>query len=135
MQLLSLEVGAYLLWAKISLRKQALAEIRRQWENIHPVSGTAPNQSHLNKAIKLGQCIVSVAERLPLKYTCLVQSVALIAMLRRRGISADLRIGVKHNRKAGMSEIAAHSWVEYDSTVVLDSADHGSFVPFDNSRH
>jgi len=48
---------------------------------------------------------------------CLVQSLALDRMLRRRGHPAEVRIGVK--REGG--GLAAHAWVEYEGVALLEA--------------
>ena len=127
----SLEAAAYLVWARLALRRRALAEVRRQLGKSPAVPPRPPSDEDLETALGLGRTTQAVARRLPFHCTCLVQAVALTAMLRRRGLDADFRLGV---RQAGIgdSRITAHAWVEYDHTVVLDSEHHEKFVPFDN---
>jgi hypothetical protein len=43
----------------------------------------------------------------PLGFTCLPQSLAMLWLLRRRGVAAELRFGAKLDRHA----LAAHAWV------------------------
>lgn len=45
---------------------------------------------------------------------CLQRSIALTSMLRKRGIAADLQIGVKQ------SPFQSHAWVEVDGRVIND---------------
>src|SRR5690606_25498440 len=57
---------------------------------------------------------------------CLVRSMAIQHMLRRRGIAAGgLRIGVR--RRDG--EFQAHAWFEIDGVVVGDSRQHVQTFP------
>lgn len=128
----SLEAAAYLVWARLALRRRALSEVRRQLSRSPAAPPRPPSGKDLETAMILGRTTLAVAQRLPFHCTCLVQAVALTAMLRRRGLDADFRLGV---RQAGVgdSRIAAHAWVEYGQTVVLDSEHHERFVPFDNS--
>ena len=51
--------------------------------------------------------------------TCLPRSLALQALLRRYGIEAELRIGVR--REAG--EMRAHAWIEHAGRPVGEPAD------------
>ncbi len=53
------------------------------------------------------------------KPTCLRRSLTLKCMLQRRGIPADLRIGIRKNG----TQIAAHAWIEHTGTVINDSPD------------
>ena len=48
---------------------------------------------------------------LPFNHTCLRESLVLLALLYRRGVDAELCIGVK---KSGI-ELAAHAWVNADA--------------------
>lgn len=49
--------------------------------------------------------------------TCLTRSLTLWWMLRRRGIDAELRIGVRK----GQGSMDAHAWIEVRGTVVGDA--------------
>ena len=59
---------------------------------------------------------------------CLKQSLILFRILRRRGITAELRIGV---RRVG-DNLNAHAWVECDGHMLLDGgiADDYITLPF-----
>jgi hypothetical protein len=62
--------------------------------------------------------------------TCLVRSLVLAAMLRRRGLDAQLRIGAR--KEAGQFE--AHAWVELDGNVLNAAAGATpEFVPFEDA--
>ncbi len=82
----------------------------------------------LARGHQLARIVQSMAHRLPFNCTCLVQSVALVAMLRRRSIPGKMKIGVAKGGK----ELSAHSWVECGGEILLDSGQHESFIPFAN---
>ena len=69
-----------------------------------------------------------------LSVRCLVRAIVLQAVLRRRGIWADVVVGTAPNvpqPAAGddsVSRIAAHAWVEYAGTVLM-GATSVSYVP------
>jgi hypothetical protein len=125
----SLEAAAFLLWARLALRKLALDEVRRQWGSSPEPSDRNPENWELRQALYLGQTTTRIANRLPFKTTCLVQSVALVAMLRRRNIPAHLRFGVRMDLE-NTHQVDAHSWVECGGNVILDSGDHRDYIPF-----
>ncbi len=125
----SLEVVAFLLWAKVALRKLALDEVRRQWGDSPEPSHRGPENWELHQAAFLGRTTIKIARRLPFKSTCLVQSVALMAMLRRRKIPASVRFGVRM-AGANSEKFEAHSWVECGGNVILDSGNHEDYIPF-----
>lgn len=72
--------------------------------------------------------LVSSASRHGLIATnCLPQSLLVWWMLRREGIEAELRIGVRKERQS----IEAHAWVELSGQVLNDQADvEQRFQPF-----
>lgn len=69
---------------------------------------------------RVAWAVMAAARRLPMRTTCLVESLAGDAMLRRRGLSSTLRFGV---RPPTRGELAAHAWVEHDGTVVFGALD------------
>jgi Transglutaminase-like superfamily len=68
--------------------------------------------------------LVDAAGRI-LHASCLPRAFALARMLASRGMSHDLRVGV---RRTGWG-IAAHAWVSDDSGVLLGGAGTGEYAP------
>jgi len=62
---------------------------------------------------------VAVASRYVPAVTCLIQALTTQVLLNRRGLAADLRIGVTRDH-AGT--FAAHAWVEYQGNIVIGGA-------------
>jgi hypothetical protein len=71
---------------------------------------------------RVAWAVTAVAHRLPLRTTCLVESLAADAMLRRRGCVCDLRFGVRPPQGAS-DRLAAHAWIEHRGVVVLGEID------------
>ena len=76
------------------------------------------------------RAITAVAARFP-SATCLVQALAADAMLRRRRLASELRLGVRlrdHGDSADVPDvpIEAHAWVECDGGVVIGAVAHQS---------
>ncbi len=65
-----------------------------------------------------------VAARLPRISTCLVQTLAAAAMLRRRRIPGTVCLGVAK----GAAEIVAHAWLRCGGVIVTGSAGRDRFV-------
>jgi hypothetical protein len=65
--------------------------------------------------------IAAVAARCP-SATCLIQALAADAMLRRRGLPCELRIGVRP-RGDGAVPVEAHAWVECAGAVAVGAID------------
>lgn len=59
------------------------------------------------------QEIKAVAERIPYEFKCLPQSMLLAMLMRRRGIAADLCLGVKLEEP-----FEAHAWLEVEGAPV-----------------
>jgi hypothetical protein len=86
-----------------------------------PGSAAPPLPVHAHPLAKEVAAAVASAVRLsPWAPTCLHRSIALWWMLRRRGIDADIRYGVRSVRRA---LLAFHAWVECDGVVLNDRAD------------
>jgi Transglutaminase-like superfamily len=74
--------------------------------------------------------LVEVAARYaPGRATCLKQALVLSWLLRRRGISTTLQIGVARREGA----LAAHAWLERDGEVVFGHSGE-SFLPLLHAR-
>ena len=128
MRFTALEAAVYLLWARLTLRRQTLAVIRRRWLAQGGPSQHCRSCGELQKAILLGNITMKVAHRLPFNFSCLAQSLALTAILRRRGIHAELVFGVRQEGEGEM--ISAHAWVQYGDKVILDSGNSETYESF-----
>lgn len=66
-------------------------------------------------------------KRIPGGGNCLVQALATLVLLDRRGRPARLRVGVA---KDGQGSLEAHAWVESDGRVVIGDTNVSRFVAF-----
>jgi hypothetical protein len=86
-------------------------------------AGAAPaardEGAEIARARAVARMVEAAARRGPCRATCLPRSLVLWWLLRRRGIDADLRIGVR--KDAGRLE--AHAWVELRGAVLNDGDD------------
>ena len=75
--------------------------------------------------------IVAAAYRLhPLPSSCLPRTVVLWSLLQRRGIGADVRIGVRYNTQG---QFESHAWLEWNGEVLNDAADVArQYLPFNS---
>ena len=71
---------------------------------------------HIETARKLARRIAKVADGLPAPPRCLVRSILLATVLRRRGIAAEIQVGVRMD-----DGFTAHAWVEVHGVVVNDT--------------
>ena len=121
-----LEAAVALIWARLTLRQRAVSEVRAHLGPRAKNPGE-PAEGDRETAADLGRVVLALADRFPWNSTCLVQSSALMSMLRRRKIPGEIRFGVAK----GSAGIRAHAWVECAGQVVLDTAAHEAYIPFD----
>ena len=108
----------------LGLRAIGLARFRAALQSAY-----APTASTLSlpDILKLGELVNTAARHVPFPATCLTRSLLLIWLLNRRGVSSDLRIGVRLTQ--GVLE--AHAWIECDGIPVNDRVEViRQFEPF-----
>ena len=108
---------------------QRFASGRKDWTAEQPrlaMSSALP----CHKTQIAGRMVRAAARRSPMKLTCLEESLALWFLLRREGISAELRIGAR--KRSGKFE--AHAWVECHGKALNQTEDpHGRYAIFDGA--
>ena len=112
-----LEAASLMALVWTGLRLLRFPTLRRLLHRYARSSATGnAGQPHSSATYPVQWAITTVAARLPWA-TCLVQALAADAILRRRGLTSELRIGV---RVRGNSDapFKAHAWVECGGTVV-----------------
>lgn len=109
-----------LLLVGVSLR---LSGFRRTFDRVERLAVNPhqnPTDDPPGEIDKAAEAVTRAAYHLPVyRPTCLPQSLVLWHLLRRQGLPAELRIGV---RKEG-GDFTAHAWVEYAGQVVNDAPD------------
>jgi hypothetical protein len=114
----------YLLVADVALRFMAFPRVERL------LAGGRRRQAGLS-ADRLATLVTAAARHHLRPMTCLPRALALHALLRRNGIQADLRIGVR--REAG--SLQAHAWVEHAGAPVGEPGEPSpSYVPLEQVR-
>jgi hypothetical protein len=90
--------------------------------------GCAPDESPAETARRIARLVSIAARHGPYRASCLRQSLALWWLLRRRGVAADLRIGVRREQ----NQLQAHAWVEHDGEALNDAESvRSSYAAFD----
>ena len=80
---------------------------------------------------RAAQMVAVACRRHPLHSNCLPRTIVLWSLLRRRGIAADVRIGV---RCGSQGEFQAHAWLEWNGEVLNDAAAVASqYLPFNRA--
>lgn len=80
-----------------------------------PALRPAPIPADCSVGRALARRVERLARRFPTRATCLVQAVALWLLLRRRGLAARVRLGVRQDK--GVLE--AHAWVDMAGATVM----------------
>ena len=111
-------------WASLlALHTLGLTRTLRLWPRA-PQAGANAGLPRAARWIRIA------ARNAPGADTCLVRSLALLGLLRRSGIAAELRIGVG----ATQPRLAAHAWVEVNGVPVNDAPDVAMrYAPFAGS--
>ena len=90
-----------------------------------------PTEQTRANARRAAQMVAVACRRHPVRSGCLPRTIVLWSLLRRRGIDADVRIGVRCGNE---DEFQAHAWLEWNGEVLNDAADVGSqYLPFNGA--
>ena len=90
-----------------------------------------PTEQTRANARRAAQMVAAACRRHPVRSGCLPRTIVLWSLLRRRGIDADVRIGVRCGNE---DEFHAHAWLEWNGEVLNDAADVGSqYLPFNGT--
>ena len=110
----------------IGLRALGLDRFQRRLQR-KPIVARHSLTMQQSEVLALAEAVNIAARHTPFHATCLTRSLLLCWLLRRRGVSSELRIGV--NLSAGT--LQAHAWVECAGHPVNDRADIADmFKPF-----
>jgi hypothetical protein len=114
---------AYLLVAKAALPVLPLPQVETLLERLPGGSSDGLETLPTERLVSL----VDVAARHHLRpMTCLPRSLALKALLRRQGVEADLRIGVRRDD----GRLLAHAWIEQAGAPIGEAGGVGNrFTP------
>ena len=86
---------------------------------------------------RIAWAIQRVADRLPMRTTCLVRALAGYAMSRRLGWLPELRIGVLPHRIDDRTPLRSHAWIEHEGRVLIghidDLGDYAPLIPPGNA--
>ncbi len=120
--------------AWIGLRALGFKHMRENAERIprslRPATDASDSSPQLIASRMIARLVGSASRHLFFTPNCLVQSLALLRMLRRRGIGGEIRVGARQ----GSGAFEAHAWVEFAGIVLNDvSGEHHHFTPFETA--
>jgi hypothetical protein len=94
------------------------ARVRRTLDFWLPARRPASHRQTPQRAHEIASAVSAVSRHLPWLTTCLIDALAVEAMLRRRGFEPILRFGVR-GRDPGQPSLQAHAWVECAGSIVV----------------
>jgi transglutaminase superfamily protein len=108
---------------EVGLRRVPLDALVWRLARASRVNGDLPRRAcDVERAARL---VDAAAALYPLNATCLKKSLILVRILARRGIRAELRLGVRKVHE----EFSAHAWVVCDGRIVLGGGIAHLFTP------
>ena len=123
-----LEAAAALVATRLGLRIIGLRRWRAVLASLAPTTANADDPNRLATAREISRLEAATARCLFFQSTCLEQSLALWWLLRRHGVSAELRLGARKES----NRFEAHAWVQLDGAILNNSAAGDvHFVPFE----
>lgn len=110
------EAAVLLVVVRLAIAGVPFSILRRALDRAVRLFGRHAAGTSVSSVTRLAWAVAAVAPRLPFRSTCLVEALAIDAMLRRRGHASEIRIGV---RPPSGGALAGHAWVEHDGIVVF----------------
>jgi len=121
---LLLEAVAWLALGRAAIRLLSLQQMAG-WLGLAQGGALAEFEPGMAKmAANIGWAVRTVAARTHGNATCLVQTLAGAAMLRRRGIPCTLSLGIARN----VNGITAHAWLGCGNVILTGAAGHERFT-------
>jgi hypothetical protein len=117
-RVLIIEAVSLLLLIRLGLSTFSFFLVRKTLRVI-PRSAQAVSAESMRR---VAWAVTAASSHVPVRTTCLIHALAGEAMFTRRGWPCDLRFGVQPSLTAS-SVLAAHSWIEYEGSVVLGAVD------------
>jgi len=112
-----LQVSASLAKARRDVKRRPLASILDDIKS-RKAGGSYPSVRSSDARLEVAATFNAARRFVPIKPSCLQDSLALLACLARRRLSADLVFGVK------LHPFSAHCWVQAGDIVLNDAIDH-----------
>ena len=127
---LAAEATVVSLAVRLSLRQAGTGATLRRFQRFAVGSpGRDPRPGDARRSRQLQQiprAVRAVGARRPTRFACLPRSITTWVMLRRRGISADVRVGVSGTS----ADFASHAWVELGGRPIGEDPHYvDSFCP------
>ncbi len=116
---------------KLGLRFSNLKRVQTWLAPRRQVQSTSTAEEAVAQAKRLALVVDLAARHGVGHHNCLPRSVVLWALLRRRGLDGQLRVGVKVDNS---NDRSFHAWVEHNGQALNDTRDVGErYIPFNSA--
>ena len=115
-RILLAEATGFIIGARLGIRLLSIQRLRSLLAG--PAAQNLTSVSAEETSGRVAWAVSAVASRLPGRTSCLIEALAVEAMLRRRGHECELRLGVPP-ASAANAGFAAHAWIESEGQVVI----------------
>lgn len=92
------------------------------------VSDPPPEMKQIRLAAEIGQTVARVASWMPFRALCLQQVLAVRRMMRRRGLTGTIFLGLERERDETTGQREAHAWMRIGDRVVSGDRDLDRYV-------
>jgi hypothetical protein len=125
---LLLEAAWWLTLMAVAIRVAPFKRLTAWLDLAQAPAGQASAGALRHEAIAIGWAVRAVAVRTPWTSTCLAQALAGAQMLRRRGITSTLTLGVALAPDK-TERMEAHAWLQHSGVFLTGEAGHQRFTP------
>ncbi len=116
-KLLLFQTVGWLAVARIMLAVNSFERLSEKLADAGQSNGLEPDPVELRR---MSYAISAAANNVPWRSDCFPQSIAARLMLRRRGFSSTIHLGVE---RVGAADLAGHAWLTCGETVVTGDVD------------
>src|SRR5262245_10514831 len=117
-----LEALAWLCWAELLLLLVPFRWIAPRLGRVTAQSPLTIDDGERQLAVRVSWAVQLIARHVPLRFVCLPQAIAAKWMLRRRGLTSTLYLGLS---PGGTLKLSAHAWLRVGDQILAGQA--GSF--------
>jgi hypothetical protein len=108
--------------------RRILRAITHSQTTASPLPETTPDESTLNKTLRVRWAVEAVTRNSAARFVCFPQTLAGYTMLRRRAVPSTMVYGVT---RSDLGELIAHTWLTVGDRIVLGGEGSGAFSPVD----
>ena len=129
---LVIEAASLLAIVRLGIAALRFSVLRRSLDHMLPAIPAKSSGKRTSSVDRLAWSVAAASRRLPFRSNCLIESLAVDAMMRRRGHASEIRFGV---RPPNAGVLTAHAWVECEGAIVFGSLQDYSALSTGHASH